>query len=140
MFIDCSLLTNTPTILAKTVSNNCFQDMFELCTSLVNPPDLSSVTSVRQYGMSGMFDRCTSLVSSPDLLATATYSGCYRWMFNGCSSLNYVKCTMSYYNSERTYMWMNGVPATGTFVKKSGVTWESGESGVPSGWTVQDAV
>lgn len=140
MFMDCSLLTNTPTILAKTVSDNCFQNMFELCTSLVNPPDLSSVTDVRQYGMSGMFDRCTSLVSSPDLLATATYPGCYRWMFNGCSSLNYVKCTMSYYNSERTFMWMNGVPATGTFVKKSGVTWGSGESGVPSGWTIQDAV
>ena len=140
MFMDCSLLTNTPTILTKTVSDNCFQDMFELCTSLVNPPDLSSVTAVRQYGMSGMFQGCTSLVSSPDLLTTATYPGCYRWMFNGCSSLNYVKCTMSYYNSERTYMWMNGVPATGTFVKKSGVTWESGESGIPTGWTVQDAV
>ena len=140
LFLGCTSLTNTPVILAETVSDNCFQSMFQDCASLVSPPDLSSVTAVRQYGMDSMFDGCTSLVSSPDLLATATGSGCYRWMFNGCSSLNYVKCTMSYYNSERTYMWLNGVSATGTFVKKSGVTWESGESGVPSGWTVQDAV
>lgn len=36
--------------------------------------------------------------------------------------------------------WVNGVKATGTFVKNSAATWNvTGTSGVPSGWTVQTA-
>lgn len=29
-----------------------------------------------------------------------------------------------------------GVSPTGTFVKKAGVDWPTGNSGIPSGWTV----
>jgi len=37
--------------------------------------------------------------------------------------------------------WVDGVPtgASGTFVKKSGVSWPTGISGIPSGWTVQQS-
>ena len=36
--------------------------------------------------------------------------------------------------------WVDGVSATGTFVKNSAATWNvSGVNGVPSGWTVEIA-
>ena len=31
-----------------------------------------------------------------------------------------------------------GVSSTGTFVKRSGVTYETGNSGIPVGWTVEE--
>ncbi len=39
-----------------------------------------------------------------------------------------------------TNEWVNGVAATGTFVKNPSMSeWTTGISGIPSGWTVQDA-
>ena len=36
--------------------------------------------------------------------------------------------------------WVNGVAASGTFVKNSAAEWDvTGNHGVPSGWTVQTA-
>ena len=62
-------------------------------------------------------------------------------MFNGCTSLNYIKCLatdISTFNC--TSNWVNGVASTGTFVKASSMTsWTTGVKGIPSGWTVQDA-
>ena len=38
------------------------------------------------------------------------------------------------------YQWLQGVAATGTFVKAKGMTaWTTGESGIPSGWTTGGA-
>ena len=42
--------------------------------------------------------------------------------------------------SSYTSYWVDGVSATGTFVKNSAAQWNvTGNSGVPSGWTVQTA-
>lgn len=39
-----------------------------------------------------------------------------------------------------TDSWLWYVSTSGTFVKAKDMTsWESGESGIPSGWTVEDA-
>jgi hypothetical protein len=63
-------------------------------------------------------------------------------MFNRCTSLNYIKAMFTTAPSGWTYTgyWVNGVSATGTFVKNSEATWdETGANGIPSGWTVQRA-
>jgi hypothetical protein len=39
-----------------------------------------------------------------------------------------------------TQNWVNGVAATGTFVKNSAASWNvTGSNGIPSGWTVETA-
>lgn len=88
-----------------------------------------------------MFRGCINLTSAPVLRATTLISQCYAQMFFGCTKLNYIKAmftttpTTSY-----TRDWVNGVSATGTFVKNSSATWNvTGTSGVPEGWTVQTA-
>ena len=88
-----------------------------------------------------MFWNCTSLTTAPELPATTLASECYSGMFNGCTSLNYIKClTTDISASNYTYDWVKGVASTGTFVKAAGMTsWKTGTSGIPRGWTVQDA-
>lgn len=110
-------------------------------TNVVDASNLMLTTPVlsnRCY--SEMFRNCVLLISVPELPAKTLVSGCYAWMFFGCSQLSYVKCLGTdglIYNNIAG--WLNGVNNTGTFVKASGVTWPSGASGIPSGWTVIDA-
>jgi len=81
------------------------------------------------------------LTSAPVLPATSLVSGCYKTMFKNCSSLNTVTClATSISAAECTQNWLYGVASTGTrtFTKAQGVTWSTGVSGIPSGWTVQN--
>lgn len=104
-------------------------------TSITTAPELPATTLANHcYEM--MFYNCKSLTQSPDLM----YEGellpqCYSQIFGGCSNLNYIKC-MGTPNGTATMYWVNGVSATGTFVKKNGVEWNTGLSGIPNGWTV----
>lgn len=58
-------------------------------------------------------------------------------MFQGCSNLKNVKCLASDISTEScTLQWLKDVSATGTFTKAAGVTWPTGNNGIPDGWTV----
>ena len=60
-------------------------------------------------------------------------------MFAGCTSLNSVTCMATDISADGcTTAWLDGVAPTGTFTKASGVTWYTGSSGIPSGWTVNE--
>ena len=83
-----------------------------------------------------MFSGCTMLQIAPTLPAEEVYYGSYDYMFRGCSSLRYIKCLCERFNEPLG--WVYGVAANGTFVKKSGVSWTTGQNGIPSGWTVQE--
>ena len=88
-----------------------------------------------------MFAGCEHLTTAPELPATTLATWCYRGMFENCPNLNYVKCLAT--DISATYCtanWLDGVSPTGTFVKNSSMSnWPSGTSGIPSGWTVQNA-
>ena len=68
--------------------------------------------------------------------------GCYQGMFNGCSSLNYIKADFTYH----TYYdyiftnWVNGVADEGTFVMNSNANYYPedvrGVNGIPENWNV----
>ena len=60
-------------------------------------------------------------------------------MFRGCQNLNYVKSlatNISAFNALKN--WLDGVASSGTFVKRSGVSYKTGNSGIPQGWTVEE--
>jgi hypothetical protein len=86
-----------------------------------------------------MFDNCKALASAPELKAAKLVSGCYAYMFRDCTLLGNVTCLATNPGSDYTDDWLSGVPSSGTFIKKSGVTWPSGSSGIPTGWTVQQS-
>ena len=125
---------------ATTLASNCYNAMFFGCRSLTSAPELPATTLVNNC-YDSMFRSCTSLTSAPELPATTLASSCYNTMFRDCTSLNYVKCLATNISaSDSRANWLNGVAATGTFVKAAGMTdWPTGVNGIPTGWTVQDA-
>ena len=87
-----------------------------------------------------MFNECTALEIAPVLPAQTLAQYCYSNLFNGCSSLRYIKClAIDKSATSCVNTWVGGVAAIGTFVKDANATWSTGSSGIPSGWTVEDA-
>ena len=62
-------------------------------------------------------------------------------MFAWCNLLNYIKCLATDISASNcTTGWVDGVAASGTFIKDTNMTsWTTGANGIPSGWTVQNA-
>lgn len=138
MFSGCTSLTTAPALPATTLANSCYWEMFGGCTSLTTAPALPA-TTLAAYCYGVMFASCTNLTSAPTLSATTLERHCYEAMFDGCTRLNYVKCLATDHSEDGcTDDWLNGVAATGTFIKATGVAWSAGASGIPSGWTVQE--
>ena len=140
MFMNCTSLTTAPKLPATTLVNRCYPSMFAGCTSLTTAPELPATTLTMEC-YSSMFRFCTSLTTAPELPATTLAYTCYHNMFNGCSNLTYIKAMFTTTPSNSyTQNWVNGVAASGTFVKNSAATWNvTGVHGIPEGWTVQTA-
>ena len=114
--------------------------MFSGCKSLTVAPVLPATTlMVRCY--SSMFMNCSALTTAPELPATTLARYCYHYMFFGCSKLNYIKMLATDISATNCLnTWVTGVSSTGTFVKDPNMTsLPTGDSGIPTGWTVQDA-
>ena len=140
MFKGCTSLTTAPKLPATTLAKECYFSMFLNCTSLTTAPELPA-TTLAESCYRQMFVACTSLTAAPELPATTLVDMCYNYMFYGCRKLSYVKCLASNVGTENTEEWLLGVSSSGTFVKRAGETsWSRGESGIPSGWAVPEAV
>ena len=140
MFWNCRSLTIAPELPATTLANSCYLNMFANCTSLTTAPELPATTLVYSC-YNNMFFACKSLTSAPELPATTLANSCYLNMFYGCTNLNYIKCLATDISAYLcTYNWVMNVSSTGTFVKNPNMSsWTIGDSGIPQGWTVQDA-
>ena len=86
MFQNCTSLTIPPALPATTLTNYCYQDMFNGCTSLTTTPVLSA-TTLTDSCYNYMFQYCTSLTTAPELPATTLANNCYYQMFLGCTNL-----------------------------------------------------
>ncbi len=139
MFSGCTALTQAPELPATTLADFCYMGMFSGCTALQNPPAISAQTLATACCMN-MFTECSALKESPVLSAQTLSQYCYSMMFSRCTSLKKITCTASNISAGNALEnWVDGVPtgSGGTFIKKSGVSWPSGTSGIPTGWTVQ---
>lgn len=141
MFSSCTSLVTAPSILpAITLAESCCAYMFQNCTSLTMPPELPATTLVENC-YTGMFTGCTSLTTASILPATTLVSSCYAYMFKNCTSLNSVTCLATNRNgNDCTFDWLRNVSVNGTFTKATGMeAWSTDSSGIPTGWTVQNA-
>lgn len=135
-FRGCTGLITSPKIIPANTKSGSHGLMFSGCTSLISAPELPQTTLESSCYLS-MFANCTSLTTAPELPAGILKSTCYYSMFDGCTNLNYIKCLATDISASNSMSnWLRNVSATGTFVKKAGVTIPSGESGIPNGWTV----
>lgn len=141
MFHSCTSLTTAPELPATTLAEACYSYMFRDCVSLTTAPELRA-TELAAGCCDSMFRDCVSLTTVPELPATTLAVNCYYNMFNGCTKLIYIKCLATDISANRcTYYWLKGVSSTGTFVKHPDMgSWSTNATGIPSGWTVEDAV
>ena len=171
LFAGCSSLKQAPALPATVLENSCYQGMFSGCTLLESIPELPA-DRVKSSSYKAMFKNCTSLTEASIPAITVDALGCeemfygctslervtieaestltinypFRYMFQGCSSLSYIKCAMYRFggssnhtnnSSYYTYYWVDGVAAQGTFVRHPDASWNRGKNGIPSGWEEQ---
>ena len=86
MFNDCTGLTQAPALPATTLAANCYSGMFWGCTGLTTAPTLPA-TTLANGCYSFMFYECTTLAAAPALPATEMKDHCYSYMFYQCASL-----------------------------------------------------
>lgn len=143
MFQNCASLTTAPELPATELTTSCYCYMFCNCASLTTAPDILPATTLAESCYNSMFQNCTSLITAPVLPATTlAVDWCYGYMFMGCTSLNHITClAQSMSGMGCTSDWVDGVSSTGIFVKHSNMkNWFAGGSGIPSGWTIENAV
>ena len=143
MFAYCSSITTIPTrfLPATTLSEGCYDLMFSGCTSLTSiPVDLLPATTLANKCYLAMFQN-TNISESPILPASQAVTECYANMFNKCTNLRKITClltNMGPYGTNATQYWVSNVSSGGTFYKSPNISWTTGISGIPSGWTVVD--
>ena len=135
MFYACSSLAEAPALPATTLTGSCYYQMFWNCSGLTEAPELPA-TTLATFCYYGMFWNCTGLTAAPVLPATTLVSNCYGNMFYGCKKLNTVTCLATDHSATGcTNEWLNTVAATGTFIAKDGVEWDTNStSAIPPGW------
>ena len=119
---------------ATSLTNHCYRAMFSKAHNLTVAPALPA-TTLGEYCYYYMFEEC-AISSAPELRASTLVSNCYGNMFTGCRSLNYIKCLATTIPANCLTNWVKSVSSSGTFVKKENVTWPTGNSGTPTGWTI----
>lgn len=123
---------------ATTLAKYCYYYMFYGCSGLTTAPELPA-TTLTDSCYEQMFRTCTSLRTAPELPATTLARRCYNYMFGNCSRLNYIKMLATNISASNCLTnWVYSVASSGTFVKNKDATWtKTGNSGVPSGWTIE---
>ena len=139
MFSGCTSLENAPALPATNLLAYCYQNMFSGCRALMAAPALPA-TSLNQGCYISMFQGCFNMTGTPVLPATTLPNACYSRMFNGCRQISEIICLATNPTTGACNSWLQGASSTGTFYKASGVTWTSGTSGIPTGWTTEDYV
>ena len=86
MFDGCTGLTTAPTLPATTLASGCYCSMFSDCTGLTTAPALPATTLASEC-YENMFGLCTGLTTAPALPATTLASECYEFMFSDCTGL-----------------------------------------------------
>ena len=86
MFDSCTSMVYSPKIEAEILAPYCCYKMFYNCNSLTVAPELP-VTELATECYAYMFYECISLTTAPELPATTLASNCYSSMFFGCTSL-----------------------------------------------------
>lgn len=139
MFNQCSAMEKTVSVLpATSFGNASYQNMYNGCTALQVAPKLPA-TRLSNFCYQSMFQGCTGLTAAPELPATSLTAYCYQSMFSGCSGISYIKMLCTSVGNSSLTGWVNGVAASGTFVKNAAMaSLPTGVNGIPDGWTVID--
>jgi hypothetical protein len=150
MFRNCTNLTTAPDLSTPTTfGDQSFSSMFDGCTGLAYPPAIISGTTSYLSSVKRMF--CMTRGSSPvqsqmtksplmiiNFNGDSSVSKDYE-VFKGNASLTEIKCFWT--NNSGSFgnlaNWVINTPDTGvTFYKRSTQSFQTGNNGIKTGWTV----
>ena len=137
-----SLLFGEDAVEQDLTANYTFFRLFQYCVGLKTAPKLPS-KNLSSYCYKGMFQYCSGLTESPILpaLDLSNKNQQYEDMFDGCTSLNKITMLATAINYNSLQQWVRNVGQTGVFIKNPAMTTlPTGNSGIPTGWTVEDYV
>lgn len=130
-------------LIQKNLGEYCYTHMFEACPGMTKSPRMDwgmEDMKLDEGCMEAMFLDCQSLTVAPILDAPTLVQGCYRDMFNGCSSLAFINCSALNPDEDVTCTanWTSGVAFQGNFVCPQDVVsrWPNGDNGIPQGWMI----
>lgn len=143
MYKGCVKIKKAPEILATTnnTQSSVCSYMFAECYNLEEAP---SKIFISPFGAEHMFENCYKLKKAPIVQYQGQLSYGYRYMYNGCSNLEYIVCLeIDPLNSviQSNYQWVAGVASKGTMVFNKNIEWNPedyrGVNGIPVGWEVK---
>lgn len=132
------LISSSGLVLPNNTTKYCYAQMFNGCSNHASTFKEIKAPTLYDQSMNRMFYGNSKLTKAPDILST-TASGNYviQFGFYNCTKLEYIKCLLTSKSSTSITNWVYGVASSGIFVKNINAKWtDSGESGVPSGWTI----
>lgn len=116
--------------------NYSISSLFGSCTKLKTGPVIIGNINTGEKSCYYCLGGCTSLVDSgPCIFNSITGYNVLSNFFYGCTKLNKITALINSFSGTWSYYNYN-VPKTGTFIKVNGVSWNTGNSGIPTGWTV----
>lgn len=111
--------------------------LFRNCDKLLTAPLLPASDSVGFSAYQFMFAGCSNLEKAPLLPAKSLGDYAYFGMFQGCSKLNEIHVSFSYWGTEMNYLtmlWVDSVAPSGTFYCPGKLQKEYGADRIPQGW------
>ena len=137
MFNNCKSLVTPPALPATTLEQSCYSNMFSSCTSLATAPALPA-TELKTNCYMFMFQECTSLESTPKLPAETLATSCYQAMFRKCGNLKeaWVKADYVTGNFEYKDMFLNCKSGGVLHTASTSTNWNPG-TGFPADWTIE---
>ena len=105
MFQGCSSLITTPVLSATALAYQCYSSMFSGCSSLTTAPALPA-TTLESACYAQMFQFCTALTTAPVLPATTLATHCYSAMFQNCRALTTAPALPATTLTNQCYYWM----------------------------------
>ena len=140
MFEGCTSLETAPVLPATKLYDYCYQSMFQDCSSLETAPALPA-TELTRNCYASMFQGCRSLETAPALPATKLASYCYASMFQNCNNLTSVTCLATDITAKHCLLyWLEDagsiVSGENTLHVRSGQSTNKSYWNVPDDWTV----
>ena len=140
-FAWCQYLAEGPaTLPARTLASSCYSYMFQGNTRLRKMPRIQA-TQYPGWCCQYMYHYCGSALTggmeTVPILATTLGTSSLQNMFNS-AKISRLEVNFTDWNTagNSTANWVSGVPGSGTFVKPSALSPDTGDSKIPSGWTV----
>lgn len=156
MFRGCINLEDAPKLPATTLkitpgssTGGNYSSMFEGCINLLKAPELPATTLVPEcYVRMFCMDRnkkitTPKMTKSPVLPAQVVPASAYKEMFSGNGNMSEVTCLATNISAlNAVAQWLKNTSETGIFYKAATMdSWpRTGNTGIPSTWTVEDYI